>query len=166
MRFAPLRRRRLGIDAELAERILAEAHQFAPLETGGVLLGDAGHGGVVPEITELVAAGPRARRERHRFTPDGPWQRRQIAERYEASRRTLDYLGDWHSHPAGDGPSELDRETARRIAAEPNARCPHPLFLIATRLDEGWELRGYRLGRRRFRRIAVRVTYPSRRAIG
>jgi integrative and conjugative element protein (TIGR02256 family) len=103
-----------------------------------------------------VDAGPRARRERERFEPDGRWQKEQIAARYEASGRTLQYLGDWHSHPLGNGPSGLDRSTARRIAQAPNARCPHPVFLIVTRAPSGWELRAYRWARMRFARLDVR----------
>jgi integrative and conjugative element protein (TIGR02256 family) len=141
----------------LAERILGEASTYAPLETGGVLLGWRDKRSRHVVVAELVAAGPGARRETHRFDPDGPWQRERIAERYEASGRTLRYLGDWHSHPKGNGPSGLDRSTARRIAAAPRAACRHPVFLIATHVGAGWELRAHRLGRSRFARLDVHV---------
>lgn len=135
--------------------MLAEAAQCAPHETGGLLLGAWYQEARIVRVTELVGAGPRARRERSCFVPDGPWQRARIAERYEAVGRTLEYLGDWHSHPHGNGPSGLDRATARRIATTHSARCPHPLFLIATRINREWELRAYRFGRRRFRHATV-----------
>ena len=139
----------------LRDQILAEAEHHLPCETGGLLLGVRDGAAETLVITELVSAGPGAQRERYRFVPDGAWQRRQIAERYEASGRTLEYLGDWHSHPHGNGPSRLDRNTARSIARTRSARCPHPLFLIASREREEWELRAYRFGRRRFRRMPV-----------
>jgi hypothetical protein len=70
----------------------------------------------------------------------------------------LDYLGDWHSHPEGGGPSSLDRRTARVIATTDNARCPHPIFVIVTWTGELWELRAYRWARRRFTRIGIAVS--------
>ncbi|MGH2833130.1 MAG: Mov34/MPN/PAD-1 family protein, partial [Solirubrobacteraceae bacterium] len=117
------------ISDALAADVRAEAQRHAPNETGGVLLGYRDASSHVIRVSELVAAGTRARREPHRFEPDGAWQRKRIAERYASSRRTLAYLGDWHSHPLGGQPSSLDRSTARRIAQAPAARCPHPIML-------------------------------------
>jgi len=145
----------ITVPQSVARVILEETEEHAPLETGGVLLGyrDRRHRELF--VSELVAAGPEAVRESHRFHPDGPWQRARIAERYEASKNTLAYLGDWHSHPKGSGPSPLDHGTARRISRTARAGCPHPVFLIATNTREGWELRAYRLARRRLAPIAV-----------
>jgi integrative and conjugative element protein (TIGR02256 family) len=151
----PKRRRTLVIESPLADEIIAQADKHAPLETGGILLGHPGDQDALARVVELVAAGPQARRRRHRFAPDGPWQRDEVASRYRESGRRLHYLGDWHSHPTGNGPSRLDHETARRIAAERAARCAHPIFLIAVRDRDDWDLRAYRLARRRFRKLAV-----------
>lgn len=139
----------------LLNDMLVEARLHAPNETGGVLLGypDATSG--VIRVSELVSAGPDARREPHFFQPDGSWQRKQIAERYAASGRTLAYLGDWHSHPVGGGPSPLDRSTARRIAKTRAARCPNPLMLIVVCFDGRWELCAYRYTHRRLGRVEV-----------
>jgi hypothetical protein len=63
----------------------AEADKHRPRETGGVLLGITGPGKKTWEVTELIPAGPAAKRERHRFAPDGPWQRAEIAKRHERS---------------------------------------------------------------------------------
>lgn len=143
---------------ELSQKLEAEADEHRPRETGGVLLGVAGPGKRDWEVTELIPAGPGAKRERHRFVPDGPWQRAEIAKRHELYRGSLLYLGDWHSHPSGNGPSSLDDRTAHHIASTPRARCPHPIFLIVTRVGEEWELRAYRFSRRRLRLIDVEVT--------
>jgi integrative and conjugative element protein (TIGR02256 family) len=145
----------LTVPRSIARAILAETLEHAPRETGGVMLGHRDGRAREIFVSELIAAGPGAVRESHRFEPDGPWQRARIAERYEASGRMLDYLGDWHSHPKGSGPSSLDRATARRIARAPRACCPHPVFLIATCVGEGWELHAYRLARRRLGPISV-----------
>jgi integrative and conjugative element protein (TIGR02256 family) len=108
-------------------------------------------------VTELVGAGPAAVRESRRFQPDGAWQKRRIAELYERSGRTLAYLGDWHSHPLAGPPSGLDRATARRISSAPNARCEHPVMLVAVCDEWEWELRAYRWRRRRLGRMRVTV---------
>ena len=150
-----LERRAVTVDRALANQLLSEARRWAPLETGGILLGEFVDSDRGARVTEVVGAGPGARRETNRFVPDGPWQRRQIAERYLASGRNLEYIGDWHSHPAGNGPSKLDRETARRIAREKLARCPHPVLLIVTRVALQWELRAYRFGHKRLRRVRL-----------
>jgi integrative and conjugative element protein (TIGR02256 family) len=108
-------------------------------------------------VSELVEGGPAARRETHRFEPDGAWQRQRIAERYAASGDTLAYLGDWHSHPLGGAPSRLDRGTARCIAKTRAARCPHPIMLIAVYSKGRWELCGYRYARRRLCPVRVEI---------
>jgi integrative and conjugative element protein (TIGR02256 family) len=141
----------------LSRELEAEADAHQPCETGGILLGIAGPGRRVWEVTEVIPAGPAAKREHHRFVPDGPWQRAELAKRYEHHGGALLYLGDWHSHPAGNGPSPLDNRTARHIASTSRARCPNPIFLIVTRIEDEWELRAYRLSRRRLRLIGVEV---------
>ncbi len=150
-----MRRHALTIPPALAQVILADARRYAPDETGGILLGYRDEPARLSEVVELVGAGPGARRESHRFEPDAPWQRKRIAELYERWGRTLVYLGDWHSHPLGGGPSGLDRATARRIALTPTARCPHPIMLVAVCEAGKWDLRAYRQGRRRLARIGV-----------
>ena len=150
-------RRLLRLSSNLSREMEAEAEEHRPRETGGVLLGVAGPEKRVWEVTQLIPAGPAARRERHRFVPDGAWQRSEIARRYEQCWDPFVYLGDWHSHPTGNGPSSLDDRTARHIASTPRARCSHPIFLIVTRAADDWELRAYRLSRRRLRPIDIEV---------
>jgi integrative and conjugative element protein (TIGR02256 family) len=151
----------LVLDASHARKLLKQSSRFRPKETGGILLGYRYQRDRVAQLVELVGAGPGARRESHRFVPDGAWQLKQVADCYEQSGRTLEYLGDWHSHPNDIGPSGLDGATARKIAKSPAARCPHPIFLIATYVEEQWELRAYRYSARRLRRIEVRSA-PAR----
>ena len=149
--------RTLVIAPSLRDELVRDAELHAPSETGGVLLGSTNRASRAAVVEVLVEAGPNAQREPHRFEPDGPWQRQRIAELYETSGRRLDYLGDWHSHPQGGGPSGLDRSTARGIAETPAARCPSPIFLIVT-YDRGkWQIRAYLLRGRRFRRLRVAV---------
>jgi integrative and conjugative element protein (TIGR02256 family) len=147
----------------LPERVLIsmrrEAERHFPNESGGVLLGyiDVGDKKHI-QVLKQVGSGPKALHERRRFEPDGEWQARRIAAAYENSGYSVRYLGDWHSHPSGSGkPSKLDRSTASKIAAEPRADTPHPLIVILHGDPAGWELSGYRYGKRRLRPAKMRL---------
>lgn len=112
--------------------LLTEAWARWPNETGGVLLGRpsdrADHGAVVLHV---VGPGPNARHDRYGFEPDAEWQAAQVADLWAADP-TLEYLGDWHTHPGGTTRfSELDQAAARTIASAPMARQPRPLMLVA-----------------------------------
>jgi integrative and conjugative element protein (TIGR02256 family) len=116
-----------------------EAEQWWPLETGASLLGYQSDKAYV--VTELVPAGTRARRRRGSFRPDGRWQAAEIARRYAESGRISTYLGDVHSHPAGDcALSRRDRRTVRRIARHSAARQSAPLMAVLAGDRDGWHL--------------------------
>jgi integrative and conjugative element protein (TIGR02256 family) len=127
-------RGRLFLPNGLLEELEAEAQNWAPRETGGMLLGyHIDNGGATHELVviDTVDAGPRARRRRWWFAPDGPWQQEQLERVYRSSGRVGSYLGDWHSHPRGrPRPSMLDRRTYARVAAEPETGTARPLVLI------------------------------------
>lgn len=110
------------------DRLLADAYQWAPQETGGLLLGYR-HGPREIVITDAVAAGPDAEHRQDGFTPDGDWQRAELARRYQEAGRRLQYLGDWHTHPGGSTIlSRTDRRTLTAIARHRAARCPQPVM--------------------------------------
>lgn len=114
----------------LAE-LLAEADCQAPLETGGVLLGYWSADSSEPVITHAIGPGPCAEHDYQRFLPDHEFHLKEIARLYAQSGRSLSYLGDWHSHPAGCGAlSRKDRMTLRQIASETDARASRPMMLI------------------------------------
>jgi integrative and conjugative element protein (TIGR02256 family) len=122
----------------LAE-LIAECERIDPCETGGVLLGYWGDGTQEPVITHSVGPGPDALHEPVRFRPDQPYQLAEIASLYESSERTIQYLGDWHSHPSGSGGlSTVDRRTLRRIARCRTARAACPLMLVLAG-ESAWE---------------------------
>ena len=144
----------------LKARLIDEASDYRPSETGGILLGyEADSTDLV--ICDLVDAGPDAERSRSRFTPDGEWQEREVAKLYAESGRLHTYLGDWHSHPAGMArPSRRDKETARRIAEHRVARAPRPLMLIIASEQNDWNLAAYRLEGKRMIRSHLRLCEP------
>lgn len=102
----------------------------SPQESGGALMGYWGNPTEVV-ISNVIGPGPKAKHGLYSFTPDSEWQEEQIASIYEQSGRTVTYLGDWHSHPDGDGElSVKDQKTLKRVANYKPARVAQPLMLI------------------------------------
>ena len=129
--------------------IVEDARRWAPLETGGVLLGywTDGHSAVV--VKDAIHAGPEAVHRDLMFLPDTDYQEREIARRYELSGRVHTYLGDWHAHPGGGSSlSRLDLRTLRTIANSPEARASFPLMVVAYGGDP-WRLSAWRWSPRR-----------------
>lgn len=123
-----------------------DSSEYAPLETGGMLLGYRSPAGD-EVITGVILGGPHAKRTHDRFVGDGEWQQTRLEEIYLASNCVTTYLGEWHSHPSGLlAPSRLDRRTARRIARERTARSPRPLMVIGISEGDGWRWRAFRYG--------------------
>lgn len=159
--FAVVRRnehRTVTLDPECVALMLDEAWRRWPMETGGLLLGAPGL------IRQVVGPGPAATHGPTGFEPDHSWQADQVDRRWRRDP-SIDYLGDWHTHPKGRPvPSPLDRSTMRDIAAHPPARQPRPLMLIAA-LDSSGEVRwgAYRLdiGAVRKVRLAIPNEPPS-----
>lgn len=117
------------LSQRLVNEMLTEADLRAPLETGGVLLG-VGDGKNI-WIDAVVGPGPAARHHSTSFEPDSNYQQEMIATLYEKSRRTITYLGDWHTHPhSSPHLSWRDRRTLRTISSDVAARQPKPLMMI------------------------------------
>lgn len=121
-------RDRLIVDAPAMILMLSEAWRAWPNETGGVLLGAAGTNEVRLDV--VVGPGPDASHGPCSFAPDSEWQRLRVAEAWEKDH-TIEYLGDWHTHPGGGTAlSATDRDTLRSIAAYPAARQARPVMLV------------------------------------
>ena len=120
-----------------------------------MLLGwSADSGDVV--VCATVAGGPKAKSTSTRFTPDGHWQQKRLAEAYASSGRRVGYLGDWHSHPRGSGrPSPTDTKTARRVAREAGARMERPVTLILSGWAGRWRAHAYRFDGGNLRKMKV-----------
>lgn len=120
--------------AWLSSAVLAsisrEADVAVPCETGGVLLGYWSESPVEPVITHVVGPGPLAKHARDSFVPDHRFHNSEVARLCEVNP-TLQYLGDWHTHPGAAGYlSTADYATLRKIAVSRTARAPRPLMLI------------------------------------
>jgi proteasome lid subunit RPN8/RPN11 len=145
------RRWRVWLTESARDMITAAAATAHPNETGGVLLGvltrdrpwittaaEIPHAGATGTYYELRGGAAPAMVDA--MTPVDP---------------RLGYLGEWHSHPADVGPSSLDAQSMRDIAADTTAGCEHPVLIIARRRGCGYELDARQLQRRRLRVLHV-----------
>lgn len=135
------------VSKSLIARLVQEADDALPDETGGALVGYWAADDVV--VTQLISGGPKAAHGRDFFEPDWEFQQAQIDCYYARSGRLHTYLGDWHSHPSGLlRLSRRDRRTLRLIANHPDARAPNALMLLLAD-DGGWEVGVWRVDRSR-----------------
>lgn len=114
------------------ESLLSEARNWPLRETGGALLGR--REGDLAVVEEVLGPGPEANHGFSHFEPDARWQLEEGKRIYTESRRTVAYVGDWHTHPHGrPEPSRQDRDTAKMIATTKGFRAPRPLYAIASK---------------------------------
>jgi hypothetical protein len=129
-----LRPQDLPVTVDVTERALAElcARTLAalPNETGGVLLGFLdGERPVVVDAVEHV--DPDATPCRYRLPAE---ETQRIVEEARGRDDRLGYLGDWHTHPSGAGPSDLD--TAAMLGARAHGGFERPLLVLGTPTDD------------------------------
>lgn len=130
---------KLWIARSALVEITRQASEFAPLETGGVLLG--WRSGPDRVVAGVLGPGPKALHGRHMFIPDHAWQVARIDELFAQSRGDLDYLGDWHTHPDGIAVlSALDRNTLRKLGR----KTENALMAIAAPEEDRWRLVAWR----------------------
>lgn len=119
----------------LVDAILKQAVLMAPLETGGALVGWRNEGELV--VTGLIGPGPLAQHQEFSFYPDHHWQVARLEEAYRETGGDLDYVGDWHTHPAGRARMSVkDRRTLARLPTSGRTS----IMLIAGLGDQQTEL--------------------------
>lgn len=130
---------RLWIAEPVLDEITRLADAFAPLETGGVLVGWRSGGDRV--VAAALGPGPRALHGRHMFIPHDAWQIAAIDRLFALSGGDLDYLGDWHTHPDGIAAmSALDRKTLRKLGRKTG----DAVMAIAAPEEGRWRLAAWR----------------------
>lgn len=152
----------IHIPANGLAAVVSDAFRWAPVETGGILMGVWDESGNWGEIVCILGGGPRAERTETSFDPDQHWQEEQVSRIYEQNDRTISYLGDWHTHPDG-GPrmSSIDKKVARLIGAASAARCASPLIWIIGMQEQRLAWQAYRLKGRRFAKVSVGIRPSS-----
>lgn len=140
----------LWLSPELRDELSIQADEWAPLETGGILLGYRDDESATLMMTTIVGPGPNADHKVDSFVPDAKWQEREISRLYAASGRRIEYLGDWHTHPTGSSlMSRRDRRTLKTISKSRTARARRPLMVVVSRGEPVWNIHAYRLNGRR-----------------
>ncbi|MBZ4402493.1 Mov34/MPN/PAD-1 family protein [Myxococcus sp. AS-1-15] len=106
--------------------VLAKAQRLArvraPLETGGLLLGQVVDGEA--HVLALTGPGRRARRSRLGYEADRARDNRLVARVHPR----LHYLGDWHTHPGG--PAVLSATDVDSIRGALTTARPEVLHLL------------------------------------
>lgn len=98
-------------------------------EAGGILLGY--RRGPHLEVAEASAPMARDVRRHHGFERKDPGHQALSDRHWEASGGTMDYLGDWHTHPARiPSPSSIDRREWEKLHA--HYRLPLVFVIVGT----------------------------------
>ena len=119
----------LRISQRVLEQIRAELGPYPAVETGGVMIGMCSARLKAVTVLDVLPAPPDSVRSAAGFTLGTSGLKAAIRTRHRASGATLFDVGTWHSHLADQGPSPLDRQTARELAAE---RPPPSVLFIVT----------------------------------
>ena len=119
----------LRISQRVLESIREDFGRYPEVETGGVIIGMCSARLKAVTVVDLLPAPPDSVRSADRFTLGTNGLKKAIADRHRNTGGTLFDVGTWHSHLTDQGPSPLDRQTARELAAE---RPPPSVLLIAT----------------------------------
>jgi integrative and conjugative element protein (TIGR02256 family) len=133
----------------IADSVLSQmrqlARRYAPLETGGMLLGyEAANQEAV--VTAMIGPGPHARHRRFRFRPDPDYQQSHLEAHFARTHGRETYLGDWHTHPSGAcALSWMDKRVLARIASTPSSGTVHPIMLVLAGSGVQWALCATRL---------------------
>ena len=133
-RLGRVRREDLPVTIDLTEAAQAQLRDLTrsalPTETGGVLLGCFIDGR--PVVSAVVEIGDDDATPTAYHVPEGATQDAVSAARAMDAR--LGYIGEWHSHPSGAGPSTLD-VAAMASLADSDAEATKPVLLIVQPLD-------------------------------
>lgn len=142
---------------DAARRSMMEAAIAAhPTETGGILVGVLA--GRRPWVTAAIEVRSSSS-TRTSFEIEGQARARTVASAQERDPR-LGYLGEWHSHPADQGPSGRDIASMLALAADPDAGCRRPVLLIVRRTNGGYEIDARQAGTLKLRRLNLLSAGP------
>lgn len=128
------------------QTVLHKYRQLGPFdhEAGGILLGFR-RGEIDLELTLATEPTPKDKRGMFSFFRS-TWHHQDVArQQWMKSGGTVDYLGDWHTHPEDHPtPSSTDRREWEKL----RRNSPRPLiFIIVGRVDiylEGPDKKGHR----------------------
>ena len=111
------------VSSRVINLIKAESKKYLPNETGGVLIGHISLVNSVFTIVDLIDAPEDSKRNPSYFELGTIGLQDQI-ESYEVKTNgLLTYIGTWHSHPLGGGPSSIDKSMKEKLMKD-RENCP------------------------------------------
>lgn len=111
------------VSSEVIKKIEAESKLHYPNETGGVLVGHISIVNNVYTIVDLIDATEDSIRKPTYFELGTKGLKSKITEYVEKTNGLLTYIGTWHSHPRGGGPSQMDLNMKKKLM-EDREDCP------------------------------------------
>lgn len=130
-----------SIDRQLLSFIIHESRKKYPNETGGIIAGYRESG--IVQIAFVTGPGPKAVHGRTSFLRDGEYCQKELDQIFEQTNGTVDYLGEWHSHPFNLGPSRRDKDSLSEIAMDANYASPMPIMGLCIKKDTNWQFECY-----------------------
>lgn len=155
---------RICISAAVRAQLRKEAGAWAPLESGGMLIGTMD--GDMARVVRVSGPGPGADHTPDGFLRDGEHSQVALDAAVRDSAGALDYLGEWHSHPIAVGASGRDARSMCAIAHDSAYQRREPLLLVLLRERRSWRLQGYQWRDDRLASVAIKVGLPARRHAG
>jgi integrative and conjugative element protein (TIGR02256 family) len=132
---------------EFSESVLSHLLSYRQLdavapEAGGILLGRLIIGSEDIVVDQALGPSSEDRRRRCSFFRARRPAQSLVDHAWKNSKQTLNYLGEWHTHPEADpSPSGTDRQDWSRIAAEATFEQSSLLFVIVGRIHlRVWEV--------------------------
>ena len=133
---------RVVIGPSVRSAITAHVRAAPRTETGGILVGR--NLGDALEITFASGPGPKAVRRKHFFLRDKAFLQGVLDREVARSDGAVEYVGEWHVHPALDAPPRfVDRRSLRRIARRPTYPTDSPVLVIVETARGEQRLRAY-----------------------
>jgi integrative and conjugative element protein (TIGR02256 family) len=145
----------LLVDRAAWDRAVAAARRSIGRETGGLLLGWRHATGVyITDVIEVADAAAHRTGYRRRHALAQPLLEQALDDLPDGS--PVGYVGEWHTHPAHQGPSWVDRFELRRISRRSVGMIALLVYAFDAHTDD-WLPAGLCATRGRITRTVVQV---------
>ena len=100
---------------QVLHQIEKEAGEYGKIETGGVLIGRISLTRRCVTVSRVIEAPSDSKRSENLFVLGTCGLKMKVREICNKSVGYLNYVGTWHSHPNGGGPSVMDKNSLDRM---------------------------------------------------
>lgn len=122
----------IEISEEHLRYMFLTSKESEPYETGGVIIGKYSEDKKCAHVSEIIEIKNKSKIFRIcRFLLKGKILSSILEEKWQKTKGSEYYLGEWHSHPVNcPKPSSVDIKTMSRISNNVREECNAPLLLI------------------------------------